>query len=62
MEFSYKEGRNLLNLAETDDVPLIRGSAYEISEDMVIALLKEPRIADILTVNDLFAKVSLCYG
>ena len=32
MELSYAEGEKLLKLAEIDDIPMIRGSRYEISD------------------------------
>lgn len=84
MEESYKVGKKLLELAEIDDVPLFRGSDFEINDieklpesegvdfiiqealkednrplyiavlgsitDVAVAYLKEPKIADRLTV------------
>ncbi|HHV09865.1 MAG TPA: nucleoside hydrolase [Clostridiales bacterium] len=32
MELSYQEGKKLLDLAEIEDIPLIRGSRYELSD------------------------------
>ena len=32
MELSYQEGQKILELAEIDDIPLIRGSRYEITD------------------------------
>jgi len=84
MELSFLEGKKLLELAEIEDIPLIRGSEFEITDlanlpqsegadfiiaeamkedprplyvtllgsttDMAIALIKEPQIANRLTV------------
>ena len=32
MELSFQEGQKILELAEIDDIPLVRGSSYEISD------------------------------
>jgi purine nucleosidase len=45
MELSYQEGKKILDLAEIEDIPLIRGSKYELSD---LSQLPESEGADFI--------------